>query len=352
MLMPGRSYTTGNGYRYSINGQENTPEIAPNTTTAEFWQYDARIVRRWNVDPILKEYESPYATFGGNPIINIDPDGSDTINITRKTTFDKRQYRPPSISGNPNSHNRVYDPGNDGITRSGSIEIMEAAGQDIFRITDLHIHIDENGNESTVSSTTTTLELSKISAGRIVAGRNVKGYADDRYALAAHAPRWLLEYYEKKTGGDIGIRSAIAYQKTVPFAHGLGRITNIAYTVAGVYGLARGFLGRNAAGIGFNTFNEFKTAYGTAGIGKAWHHIVEQNPANIAKFGAQRIHNSTNLIKLDHGAGTIHAKVSGYYSSIQPFTNGQTVRKWLSSQSYQQQYDFGIKTMKQFGWTP
>ena len=95
--MPGRSYTIGNGYRYSINGQENTPEIAPNTTTAEFWQYDARIVRRWNVDPILKEYESPYATFGGNPIINIDPDGSDTINITRKTTFDKRQYRPHSI---------------------------------------------------------------------------------------------------------------------------------------------------------------------------------------------------------------------------------------------------------------
>jgi len=78
MDMPGRSYTSGTGYRYSINGQEKTPEIAPNTTTAEFWQYDSRIVRRWNVDPVVKEYESPYATFGGNPIWFADIDGSDT----------------------------------------------------------------------------------------------------------------------------------------------------------------------------------------------------------------------------------------------------------------------------------
>lgn len=46
--------------------------------TAEFWQYDARIGRRWNVDPVVKEYESPYAAFGNNPIWNVDPDGSDT----------------------------------------------------------------------------------------------------------------------------------------------------------------------------------------------------------------------------------------------------------------------------------
>jgi hypothetical protein len=58
------------------------------------------------------------------------------------------------------------------------------------------------------------------------------------------------------------------------------------------------------------------------------------------------------LIKLQHGAGSIHARVSGYYSSKQPFTGGQTVRQWLSTQSFQQQYDFGIKILKQFGWTP
>lgn len=89
---------------------------------------------------------------------------------------------------------------------------------------------------------------------------------------------------------------------------------------------------------------------GPAGPGQAWHHIVEQTPGNLAKFGNQTIHNTGNLMKLPHGAGSIHARVSGYYSSIQPFTGGQTVRQWLSTQSYQSQYNFGIKTLKQFGW--
>lgn len=82
MLQPGRSYTeagTG-GYRYGFNGQEKTDEIAGvgNHTTAEFWEYDPRIGRRWNVDPKLKDNESPYAVLGNNPIWNIDPSGADT----------------------------------------------------------------------------------------------------------------------------------------------------------------------------------------------------------------------------------------------------------------------------------
>lgn len=66
----------------------------------------------------------------------------------------------------------------------------------------------------------------------------------------------------------------------------------------------------------------------------------------------EAIHNAKNIIKLPHGAGSIHAKISGFYSSKQAFTGGKTVRQWLSTQSYQQQYEFGIKTLKQFGWKP
>lgn len=105
-------------------------------------------------------------------------------------------------------------------------------------------------------------------------------------------------------------------------------------------------------GQGFNSFSAFKRAFGPAGPGQAWHHIVEQTPGNIAKFGNQAVHNTGNLMKLPHGAGTIHARVSGHYSSIQPFTNGQRVRQWLSTQSFQAQYDYGIQTLKNFGWTP
>lgn len=101
---------------------------------------------------------------------------------------------------------------------------------------------------------------------------------------------------------------------------------------------------------GFKSFAAFKKAMGAAGDGLSWHHIVEQNPANIAKFGAEAIHNTDNLIKLPNGAGSIHAQISGYYSSKQFFTGGKTVREWLSTQSYEYQYNFGIQKLKEFGW--
>ena len=79
MLMPGRKYQASaiSKYRYSINGQEKSDELNENLTTALYWEYDSRIVRRWNVDPVVKEFESPYATFGGNPVLMIDPLGLD-----------------------------------------------------------------------------------------------------------------------------------------------------------------------------------------------------------------------------------------------------------------------------------
>ena len=79
MLMPGRKFTqVGKEYRYSINGQEKEKELNENITTALYWEYDSRIGRRWNVDPVIKEEESPYSTFGGNPVWFKDPFGNDT----------------------------------------------------------------------------------------------------------------------------------------------------------------------------------------------------------------------------------------------------------------------------------
>ena len=40
-----------------------------------FWEYDSRIGRRWNVDPIYKASESRYLVFGNNPIYYRDPNG-------------------------------------------------------------------------------------------------------------------------------------------------------------------------------------------------------------------------------------------------------------------------------------
>lgn len=67
-------------YRYGFQGQEQDNEVAGegNSYTAEFWQYDSRLGRRWNIDPVVKEHESPYAAFANNPIWFVDPLGADS----------------------------------------------------------------------------------------------------------------------------------------------------------------------------------------------------------------------------------------------------------------------------------
>jgi RHS repeat-associated protein len=80
-LQPNRHFSDADGYRYGFNGQEMDNEVngsASSSYTAEYWQYDSRLGRRWNQDPVAKEHESPYATFANNPINFIDPLGSDT----------------------------------------------------------------------------------------------------------------------------------------------------------------------------------------------------------------------------------------------------------------------------------
>jgi RHS repeat-associated protein len=64
-------------YRYGFNGQEMSNEIKGegNSYTAEFWEYDPRVGRRWNMDPKYIAGESRYAVNGNNPIIFTDPLG-------------------------------------------------------------------------------------------------------------------------------------------------------------------------------------------------------------------------------------------------------------------------------------
>ena len=76
MQMPGREYSPA-GYRFGFNGQENDNDIMGNgnATTAEFWEYDSRLGRRWNIDILGFESQSPYACFGNSPIDLSDPYG-------------------------------------------------------------------------------------------------------------------------------------------------------------------------------------------------------------------------------------------------------------------------------------
>jgi hypothetical protein len=92
----------------------------------------------------------------------------------------------------------------------------------------------------------------------------------------------------------------------------------------------------------WGSFGGFKSAMGSAGPGKEWHHIVGQTPGNMKRFGGEALHNTENVIALDKA---LHTDVSRLYSSIKYNITGSfrlTVREWLRGQSYEAQRAFGL----------
>ena len=92
----------------------------------------------------------------------------------------------------------------------------------------------------------------------------------------------------------------------------------------------------------FNSFGALKRALGPAGEGKVWHHIVEQRATNATRFGAEGIHNTSNVVAISREA---NQAIANYYSSIRPFSNGLPVRQWLGTQTFPEQSSFGNRIM-------
>ena len=117
---------------------------------------------------------------------------------------------------------------------------------------------------------------------------------------------------------------------------------------------AAGLVGINANSInnltpnqGYSSFRKLKKNIGSAGEGKDWHHIVEQSQIRKSGFSPYQIHNTSNVIAIDKAT---HAKITGYYNTTSfGFTNGLSVRNWLSGQSFEEQYEFGINVLREFG---
>ena len=103
--------------------------------------------------------------------------------------------------------------------------------------------------------------------------------------------------------------------------------------------------GATSAGKGFDTYRQLKNEIGSPGAGNEWHHIVEQSQIAKSGFSPQMIQNTNNIMSISK---TTHRAISGYYSSVQRFTNGMTVRNWLAGQSFSAQYEFGINVIKMF----
>ncbi len=84
------------------------------------------------------------------------------------------------------------------------------------------------------------------------------------------------------------------------------------------------------------------------GTGYQWHHIVNQNPKNVARFGS-RLHCTDNLISLPIA---VHRKVSGHYSEKPNWTNGKRVRDLINQRSWSKQYEYGLEVLRRHGVSP
>jgi uncharacterized protein (TIGR02594 family) len=87
VLLQNREFTSAK-YSYGWGSHEKVDEIsgAGNHYTAEFWEYDPRTGRRWNIDPVYKHHLSNYSVMSGNPISRIDPNGANDGWIEDKKT--------------------------------------------------------------------------------------------------------------------------------------------------------------------------------------------------------------------------------------------------------------------------
>ncbi len=73
--MPRRHYSNGDlNYRYGFNGQEKDDEIQGkgNSYTAWNWQYDPRLGRRMNNDPLTYAWHGAYVVLNANPNVYTD----------------------------------------------------------------------------------------------------------------------------------------------------------------------------------------------------------------------------------------------------------------------------------------
>jgi len=90
---------------------------------------------------------------------------------------------------------------------------------------------------------------------------------------------------------------------------------------------------------GFLSFRAAKRVLPPAGDGNVYDHVVEQSQIGRSGFDPRLIHNPANLNPVPSAINQLKAN---YYSTIRPFTGGQTVRDWLTGQSYAEQYTFGL----------
>ncbi len=170
-----------------------------------------------------------------------------------------------------------------------------------------------------------------------ILGHNLYAYAKNNPVMmidsSGYLPKWLKVAGTALIVGGLG--AAVGYGYSV--VKGIKPIGKTASSLS---------KGAGNAGQGFDTFKAAKKHLGSPGKDNQWHHIVEQSQIKRSGFSPTQIHNTNNLTPVDK---TIHGQITGHYNSKPSYLNGQTVRDWLTGQSFQNQYDYGINVLRSFG---
>lgn len=254
--MPGRSFNSGNDYRYGFGGQEGDPEIAGagNSYTAKYWQYDSRLGRRWNKDPITYPWHSPYVVFNDNPIAFNDPLG---LFGSRK---EARQYKKENdLKG------RIHK-GDDGIfsidhKKSGTSYFKDPSTDNIENL----IGRQEDGVIKSVM--VTPEETSSPSIGHFMSG--IKEFGDRGENLTKTTTplksTGKIKYYDNNWNGNQYVKTGKVFNKNLmkvaKKAPLIGHLVSASEIIDGVQA--------DGNAIGANTAIEIAGAVGGAGGGWA-----------------------------------------------------------------------------------
>jgi hypothetical protein len=94
----------------------------------------------------------------------------------------------------------------------------------------------------------------------------------------------------------------------------------------------------------FSSEAAFRSAYGSAGLGKDWHHIIEKGQDPDNKRGLN-LHHTKNIVRVPR---LIHWTISAHYSEKSPVP-GLTMREWLWTQPLEYQREYGLWILSWYG---
>jgi hypothetical protein len=93
----------------------------------------------------------------------------------------------------------------------------------------------------------------------------------------------------------------------------------------------------------YSSFSSAKRGLGSPGNGNVYDHVVEQSQIKRSGFSPEQIHSSANLNPVS--AQVNQLKANWYSRSVDGAGSG-TIRDWLSGQSFEFQFEYGMKVTK------